>query len=140
MHPVMQISKIIEREERLTSLPENIQISHEMISMDFDRCRWALYRGSGAAIHAVSAALRPFYIKSFDEELCIDPLHTMETWKRKVKTADDLKAYINADLQCDDELLEREWLPARNFCLEFFSPINIEKFCHSVVDEKKLNK
>ena len=137
MHPVMQISKIIEREELLTSLPENIQISHEMISIDFDRCRWALYRGSGAAIHAVSAALRPFYIKSFDEELCIDPLHTMETWKRKVKTVDDLKAYIDADLQCDNELLEREWLPARNFCLEFFSPLNIEKFCHSVFDEKK---
>jgi hypothetical protein len=140
LHPVMQISKAMDREKRLRFLPKNIQISQETISMDFNRCRWALYRGSGAAIHAVSAALRPFYFKSFDEELCIDPLHAMQTWKRIVKSVDDLKACIDADLHCDIEFLDREWLPARNFCLDFFSSLDIEKFCNFVVDERRLNK
>ena len=139
MHPVMHISKVMNRDERLRSLPENVQISDETISEDFNRCRWALYRGSGAVIHAVSAALRPFYFKPSDEELCIDPLHAMKVWKRIVETVDDLKASMDSDLHCGIELLEEEWLPASNFCLRFFLPLDIKKFHHSIDAVKVLD-
>lgn len=140
MHPVMQISKVMDREGRLRSLPENVQISDKTISEDFNRCRWALYRGSGAAIHAVSATLRPFYFKPAHEELCIDPLHAMKTWRQTVETVDNLEALMDSDLHCGIEFLEEEWLPARDFCLRFFSPLDVEKFYHSLVSEKVLAK
>lgn len=140
MHPVMPFSTVMDRDERLRSLPENIQISRETIDVDFERCRWALYRGSGAAIRAVAAGLRPFYFKQLGEMLSIDPLETMETWKRVVKTASDLKASVDFDLHCSIETLEQEWLPARDFCHRYYTPADLEKFCASVASNQGLEQ
>ena len=138
MHPVMPFSMVVFRDERLRSLPENIQISLETIDLDFERCRWALYRGSGAAIRAVAVGLRPFYFKPPGEILSIDPLYTMETWKRVVVTPSDLQTAQNLDLQCSIDVLEQEWLPARDFCSDYFSAANLNQFCRSAVADHEL--
>lgn len=136
MHPVMPFSTVVDRDERLRSLPENVRISHETIDVDFGRCRWALYRGSGAAIRAVAAGLRPFYFKPPGEKLGIDPLYTMETWKRVVATSGDLKTHVDSDLHCGTEVLELEWLPARDFCRQYYTPADLDKFYRSVVSNQ----
>lgn len=140
MHPVMPFSTVMDRDERLRSLPENVQISHETIDVDFERCRWALYRGSGAAIRAVAAGLRPFYFKPVGEMLGIDPLYAMQTWKRVVETGSDLKASLDFDLHCGIEVLEQEWLPERDFCRQYYTPADLETFCRSVVSGQGLKQ
>lgn len=140
MHPVMPFSAVMERDERLRSLPENVQISHETIDVDFERCRWALYRGSGAAIRAAAAGLRPLYFRPPGEMLSIDPLHAMQIWKRVVEAGSDLKACLDFDLHCGTEVLEREWLPARDFCHQYYTPADLATFCRSVVSGRELKQ
>lgn len=140
MHPVMPFSTVQGRDVRLRSLPENIQISNESIGVDFERCRWALYRGSGAAIRAAAAGLRPFYYRPPGEMLSIDPLYAMESWRRVVETSGDLKASLDCDLRCSSEALEQEWLPARDFCRQYYTPSNLEMFCRSIVGDQGLKQ
>lgn len=140
MHPVMPFSAVMERDERLRSLPENVRISHETIDVDFERCRWALYRGSGAAIRAAAAGLRPLYFRPPGEMLSIDPLHAMQIWKRVVEAGSDLKACLDFDLHCGTEVLEREWLPARDFCHQYYTPADLATFCRSVVSGQGLKQ
>jgi hypothetical protein len=138
LHPVMPFATLVETDDRLRSLPKNVQISHEPIDVDFERCRWAIYRGSGAAIRAVAVGLRPFYIKLADEILTIDPLYAMQTWRQVVQTDSDLQAALDVDLQSSIEVLEREWLPARDFCRQYYTPADLNQFCRSVVSEQEL--
>jgi hypothetical protein len=138
MHPVMPFATLVETDDRLRSLPKNVQVSNEPIDVDFERCRWAIYRGSGAAIRAVSVGLRPFYIKPADEILNIDPLYAMQTWRQVVQTDSDLQAALDVDLQSSIEVLEREWLPARDFCRQYYTPADLNQFCRAVVSEQKL--
>ncbi len=137
MHPVMPFSAVVERDKRLRSLPDNIQISNQTIYVDFERCRWALYRGSSAAVHAAAAGLRPLYFKPPGEMLGIDPLNSMQTWKRVVETGSGIKAILDFDLNCGIEVLEREWLPARDFCRKYYTPADLETFCSSVMSGQK---
>jgi hypothetical protein len=138
MHPVMPFAILVEMDGRLRTLPKNVQISHEPIDVDFVRCRWAIYRGSGAAIRAVAVGLRPFYIKPADEILNIDPLHALQTWRQVVQTDSDLQAALDVDLQSSIEVLEREWLPARDFCRQYYTPADLNQFCRSVVSEQEM--
>lgn len=140
MHPVMPFSAVMDRDKRLRSLPENVLISHETIDADFERCRWALYRGSGAAIRAVAAGLRPLYFRPPGEMLGIDPLHAMQTWKRVLETGSDLKATLDSDLHCGIDVLENEWVPARNFCHRYYTPADLETFCRSVMSGQGLKQ
>lgn len=137
-HPVMPFSTVVKADERLRDLPENIHISHETIGVDFERCRWVIYRGSGAAIRAVAAGLRPFYFKPSGETLSIDPLYMMEKWRRVVEIVGDLKASIDFDLHASIEALQKEWVPARDFCHQYFTPIDLVTFCRSVMNGQKI--
>ncbi|MEO7775012.1 MAG: hypothetical protein ABIT36_01285 [Steroidobacteraceae bacterium] len=77
-HPVLPVSTVLERHPQLRDLPPNVHISDEAhIGADFDRCGWALYRGSSAAIHAVLAGLLPVYLSQAGE-MPIDPLFTLQ--------------------------------------------------------------
>lgn len=140
MHPVMPFSAVMVRNERLRSLPANVHVSHETIDVDFERCRWALYRGSGAAIRAATAGLRPLYFKPPGEMLGIDPLYALQTWKRVVETGIDLMASLNFDLHCGIDFLEQEWLPARGFCHQYYTPADVETFCRSVMSGQGLKQ
>lgn len=136
MHPVMSFAVVAKKDERLLSLPQNVQISDQSIQADFDRSRWALYRGSGAAIRAVAAGLRPFYFKPLDEQLGIDPLYKLNTWRCIVTRPDELLERIHRDMQSDIEVLLSESAKARQFCAEYFTPVDLEKFCQHILGEK----
>jgi hypothetical protein len=134
MHPVMPFSAVMKRDVRLRSLPANVKISHESFDIDLGRCRWALYRGSSAAILAAAVGLRPLYYRPRGEMLGIDPLYEMQTWRRVVETGSDLKASLDFDMQCDIDVLEREWLPAHDFCGQYYTAADLETFCRAVMN------
>ena len=132
MHPVMRFAAVAARDARLLALPGNVQVSSQSINADFDISRWAIYRGSGAAIRAVVAGLRPFYFKPRDEQLGIDPLYELDTWRSVVTTPDELMARMNLDLASDVKVLGEEMAKARDFCREFYTPVNLESFCRHI--------
>ena len=136
LHPVMPLSTIIDCDVRLKSLPRNVQISNDEIEIDFERCRWVIYRGSSAVIRAVATGLRPFYLKPANEILNIDPLNKMNSWKRIVQNTTDLKEGLDFDLSNNFEDLEKEWLSAHQYCKQYFTPQNYEKFYHAVLGDQ----
>ena len=72
--------------------------------------------------------------------LGIDPLYALQTWKRVVETGIDLMASLNFDLHCGIDFLEQEWLPARGFCHQYYTPADVETFCRSVMSGQGLKQ
>jgi len=140
LHPVMPLSTVMGKDKRLRFLPDNVKISHETIDKDFEMCRWALYRGSGAAIRAVASGLRPIYFKPSGEVLSIDPLYMMQKWKRVVENTIDLKLALDYDLHSSIENIEQEWLHALDFSRQYYTPPNLEIFCRSVAGDQELKQ
>lgn len=136
MHPVMPFASVVARDERLKAMPANVQISDKSINDDFERCRWAIYRGSGAAICAVVAGLRPFYFKPRDERLGIDPLYELQAWRYIVSGSEDFLPRIRLDLASDAEALAFELTKPREFCMAYFTPVSMEEFCRYIVARK----
>lgn len=131
-HPVMSFLTAAKRDPRLRSLPSNIQISNSVIDQDFRECRWAIYRGSGAAIRAVCAGIRPLYFKPQGEIFSIDPLFKIGGWRRELESVIQLSDAINHDLNCSVMELEREWLSAYKYCGQYFTDLDIERFSDTV--------
>ncbi len=133
MHPVMSIAQLKLRSKRFTQLPRNVYLSNKSITDDFVRCRWAIYRGSGAAIRSVVAGLRPFYFKPPGEQLTIDPLSDLPVWKRVISSVDELLMQIQQDLDSPAEKLAAELEAAREYCKSYFTAVDTEKFCGAIV-------
>lgn len=131
MHPVITYEEVFNVVSDFANLPDNVSLSTRSIEEDFNRCRWAIYRGSSAAIYAVMAGLRPFYIAE-DVELRIDPLFELEQWRLITSTPQELIKKIEIDCKTDLSSLELEWKPAREFCLNYFQPQNIGAFVSAI--------
>ncbi len=128
MHPLVNFSEIVKLDKNLKKLPENVIISNASINKDFERCYWAIYRGSGAIIHAVISGLRPFYI-SLQDELNIDPLHDLTEWKYIVNQPSDLARCVNNNLNSNGDGLEI----AQAYCKKYFMPVDKQLFCNRVL-------
>jgi hypothetical protein len=132
MHPVLDFDAVAAANPRLRTPPANIEISTSPISADFERCRWALYRGSSAAIHAVIAGLRPFYI-SCRNELSIDPLYQLSEWRKIVASPSEFVEKAQLDLDSAPDVLSAEWTGAREYCQRYFQQVDVDSFCRSIV-------
>jgi len=137
LHPVMPLALVMERYARLRNPPSNVHISDQSIDADFKRSRWAIYRGSGAAIRAVVAGLRPFYFKPHWERLGIDPLYELDAWRRVISSPEELLAGIELDLASDVGILIQELAKPKEFCTEYFTPVDINKFCQNIVSPER---
>ncbi len=127
MHPVLKIESLFGALPQLTTLPQNIEVSIKEIEDDLSRARWALYRGSSAAIHAVISGVRPFYINQIGE-LSMDPMYQLSVWRIIVNSPIDFVAQVQIDLESQSEILETEWSSAKNFCISYFQPLNCAEF------------
>jgi hypothetical protein len=115
-HPVLPFQQLARRYARFRTLPANVRVSDSAdIANDFNRCDWALYRGSSAAVHAVLAGTRPIYLER-PGELRIDPLFALHGWRRHVATLETFSAVVAGDRATALEDRRREWEPARDFC------------------------
>jgi len=132
MHPLLVFEKVISNYADLKAVPVNIEISQMDIVADFSRCQWALYRGSGAAIRATAAGLRPIYL-SLDGELDIDPLYKLNSWKRMVINVNEFVCIIKNDLKESREVLNKEFMVAREYSRNYFTPVDTIKFISEIL-------
>ena len=132
MHPVLSLEVVAEVVPELRKLPANIEVSTKSIEEDFERTRWALYRGSGASIRAVMAGLRPFYVTS-PNELSIDPLYKMTEWRRIVTAPSEFVSQVAADLQANVRILDGESAGAREFCEKYHEQVDLDVFCREII-------
>lgn len=126
MHPAIAFKHVAAANPAFKNLPRNVEISTQSIRADLSRSRWALYRGSGAVIHAVIAGLRPFYL-SANHELCIDPIHQLQAWRKTATGPASFVSELMLDFLATDSDLLEEWQAARNYCLKYFQSFDLEK-------------
>jgi hypothetical protein len=124
MHPVLTFASIAAQDSRLQSLPPNVEVSAIPIAGDYARSRWALYRGSSAAVHAVLAGIRPIYV-SRPGELSFDPMHELASWRSVVSTAEEFLQTVESDLRASQDRLNAEAAPAMTYCQNYFSPVDV---------------
>lgn len=106
-----------------TRLPPNVVTPEQLSSEDdLSRAQFALYRGSSAAIHAVLAGAKPFYLDR-PGELNIDPLFPLQEWRETVTTPGDFLARVEAfDAGDERESAQRAW----QFCDRYFARLRPE--------------
>jgi hypothetical protein len=136
MHPVLPYESVVAHDRRLAMLPSNVEISSRPISEDMARSRWALYRGSGAAIRAVVSGLRPFYIRK-SGELCIDPIERLNDWRCVVETPEEFLSRVEIDKASDPVQLDAELSKGREFCQRYHSRVDLDMFRYEVVGERR---
>lgn len=115
LHPILSMKALQEQHPRFRNLPTNVTASTVDIREDFARSRWALYRGSNAAIYAAMAGVRPIYVER-PGELPIDCMHELAVWKRAVRSAEDVRRVTMAG----DERDVAEAAEAARYCSAFF--------------------
>ncbi|MDC0478438.1 hypothetical protein OAN39_05395 [Flavobacteriaceae bacterium] len=125
LHPSITFENLKKINKNFKFLPQNIILSSDSIEHDINRCSWVLYRGTTAIYKAISGGLRPFYL-SIPDEISIDPLYKLKTWRIIVNTPIDIFNYINKDLNSNfkDHLDNFEMSQA--VCKKQFSSINIK--------------
>lgn len=103
-HPIVDAVALRRRHARLGSLPNNVTLSEGTpLSEDLARARYCLYRSSSAALLAVQAGIKPFYVARAGE-LPIDPLFELTSWRETVTSPEELNSRIRAA----DDMPDRE--------------------------------
>ncbi len=127
LHPLMQTAFILQQNKDFNNIPENLVFSDNSdIQDDFAKCIWALYRGSGSAIHACIAGLKPIYLK-FDDSLSIDPLFMVKDGKKNISVIAELEKIFIEDLSQNIETFASELNEVREYCSRYFEPLNLSE-------------
>ncbi len=123
LHPVITFSEVIKHRTRQGSIPSNFEMSERTFDEDLNRSRWALYRGSSAAIYAVCRGIRPIYVER-QKEISIDPLFELRNWKFSTDGPKVVKQIIESDTYRDTASVEQESLMAVEYCKRYFVATN----------------
>ena len=122
------------KSKKYKKLPPNLVFSNNGdIQDDFKCSKWALYRGSGSAIHAAMAGCRPIYV-SLDESITLDPLYEVRSGRKKVKKISELRTILHEDLLLSEKSFFGKLENLFSYCKEYFMPFDLE------VVLKQLNK
>jgi hypothetical protein len=127
-HPVVDTLALVKRHRNWQDLPPNVSFAtaeHQPLADEFAQTRYCLYRGSSAALQAVLAGIKPFYL-SRPGELSFDPLFELMDWRETVESPDNfITAVTTADatLQADaarvaKRVCERQVSPFRSAALD----------------------
>jgi hypothetical protein len=73
----------------------------------------------------VLSGLRPIYLKLADE-LSIDPLHELNTFRVTIESPEDFLRIINSDLNDDRNSEEKEFKVAYDYCRRYFLPWDVK--------------
>jgi hypothetical protein len=89
-HPMIDAASLRRRLPVLAGLPANVSLSLDRpLEQDLAQVRYCLYRGSSAALHAVRAGIRPYYLAR-PGELPFDCLHALGNWRERVTAPEQL--------------------------------------------------
>jgi len=120
LHPGINFVTQVNNYNRYKNLPKNIIVSKKTLKEDFNRCDWALYRGTTTIIQAILFGLRPIYLELVNE-FNIDPLEKIKNWRVVVKNINDFKNVMNNNSK---HWSKKKWLLSRNYCNKFFKPFD----------------
>ncbi|MDG2240287.1 MAG: hypothetical protein P8L30_08790 [Longimicrobiales bacterium] len=114
-HPVLPYDSLIGLPAE-DQLPPGVELSRvPNIEDDFDRSSSILYRGSSSVVYGILSGLRPFYLEMPDE-LTLDPLHALATWRERVFDAQSFLDALAADRREPEADRAQGWDVARGFC------------------------
>jgi hypothetical protein len=89
-HPMIDTASLRRRLPGLAGLPDNVSLSLDRpLAQDLAQARYCLYRGSSAALHAVRAGIRPYYLAR-PGELPFDCLYALGDWRERVASPEQL--------------------------------------------------
>jgi hypothetical protein len=98
-HPAVDVGSLTRRLAQLQKLPRNVSISLDTpLEQEFAQTRYCLYRGSSAALHAVRAGIKPYYLAR-PGELPFDCLFELGDWRETVTSPEELLNRMNRRTQ-----------------------------------------
>jgi len=118
-HPMVDTRSLLRRLPQLQKLSRNVSISVDRpLEQEFAQARYCLYRGSSAAMHAVRAGIKPYYLAR-PAELPFDCLFELADWRETVTSPEDLLNRMSlADQFTDSAAASR----AASTCNRYVSP------------------
>jgi len=118
-HPAITLDALRGRHARLRDLPDNVTLSAgRSLVDDCARARYCLYRGSSAAIQAVFADIKPFYVAR-SGELSFDPLFSLTEWRETVSSPEEFAVFAVADTSSNSEAARN----AKRQCDRMVAPV-----------------
>jgi len=118
-HPMVDTRSLLRRLPQLQKLPRNVSISVDKpLEQEFAQARYCLYRGSSAAMHAVRAGIKPYYLAR-PAELPFDCLFELADWREIVTSPADLLHRMNLADQFTDSAAASH---AASTCERYVSP------------------
>ena len=127
LHPLVSQKDLLRDFPRFRKLPQNVYFSTQSLMEDFKQSKWILYRASSTAIYAVLEGLRPIYLGK-DDEMIVDSLFGLKWWKKSIYSYTELKSHIDSDLAKPISKLLPEYIPAYDFCNNYFIPLRNDDF------------
>ncbi len=119
-HPMVARASLLRRLPFLRDLPANASLSTDKpLEQEFPHSRYCLYRGSSAAMHAVRAGIKPYYLAR-PGELPFDCLFQLGDWRETVRSPEDLLERMSlADQATEPPAAVR----AADVCERYVSPV-----------------
>jgi hypothetical protein len=119
-HPMVDTRLLLTRLPALQKLPENVSLSVDKpLEQEFAQARYCLYRGSSAAMYAVRAGIKPYYLAR-PVELPFDCLSELGDWRETITSPENLHTrMILADQFTDSAAASR----AASICERYVSPV-----------------
>jgi hypothetical protein len=119
-HPMVDTRVLLQRLPVLQSLPGNVTLSVDIpLEQEFAQTRYCLYRGSSAAMHAVRAGIRPYYLAR-SGELSFDCLFELGEWRETVTAPEQL---LNRMRLADGFTDSAALASAVSFCESYVAPV-----------------
>lgn len=119
-HPMVDTRSLLRRLPVLKRLPGNVSLAaNGPLEQEFAQARYCLYRGSSAAMHAVRAGIKPYYLAR-PGEMPFDCLFEIGDWRETVTSPEDLRNRMRlADRSTDSAAANR----AASICDRYVSPV-----------------
>jgi hypothetical protein len=118
-HPSMDVKSLLRRHPQLQDLPPNVSVSTTAtLAEEFAQARYCLYRGSSAAVRALAAGIKPFYL-SQPGELPADPLFELTDWREIVRDPAEMASRLDAAAGQETAAPAS----ARSFCERCIAPL-----------------
>ena len=132
LHPLVELNYLKRKSKMFINLSKNISFSgNKNINDDFLLASWALYRGSGSAIHAAIAGLRPIYFSN-KKELSIDPLFQINSGRKIIYNHSDLENILNDDLSKSSEAINFELEELKIFSRDYYKAVDMNTIMNEI--------
>jgi hypothetical protein len=117
---MFDVQSLLRSHPELQKLPENVSLSvGTPLEQEFAQARYCLYRGSSAAMHAVRAGIKPYYLAR-PGEISFDCLSQVADWRETVISPTELANRMAlADQTTNSAAASR----AVNVCERYVSPV-----------------